>query len=547
MTTDQPTAGRRRSLGRVMAVQLALLVICAMAIGLVGLWAVSQLTGDIRTGRQLNQSMRDLYEGVGLPLADARMQLRQTDAVVTSADAIDRAEYSLNRASQNLGRLSEDLRLGLAMSMENHAGIEPLDGEVHLEELAAALELARQSLADGQPAVQQVARINAALNHVRQLAESIALHVQSVVDHGEMQRRWTWIMLSSLVAVVGLLAVYMGVRQYRMVMRPLRRLLAATQKIGAGQFDQRLPDEPYQQFHQLSRGFNRMAEALQRLYQQMDNESQKVGRELVRSERLASVGFLAAGVAHEINNPLGVILGHSELAARQPQDASTAESLEIIREQTMRCKEITEQLLSLARPEDGPMRAVRLTELLEQMRVMAQAIGPIRDQQITLNIEVPDDAPDTLAVRGHAAQLKQVLLNLMLNACDAIVQRHGDSGGRLTLALDPQIGTIHLCVIDNGVGLSRQMLEQVFEPFFTRRQVDPLHEQPPTSSRRGVGLGLTICQAIVSRHDGRIWAQSDGANTGCCMVVALPAYDGVDDNESTNRNRSGQAASRIDR
>jgi signal transduction histidine kinase len=315
--------------------------------------------------------------------------------------------------------------------------------------------------------------------------------------------------------VILLAMTVINVGQYRNIIGPLRRLREGVERMAGGRFCEPVHVAGATEFTALARDFNRMADELNQLYRTLEAQVEAKSKELVRSERLASVGFLAAGVAHEINNPLHIISAHAELMLKRlakttgetGSDDGTSEALRIIRDESFRCKEIIDKLLSLSRFGDAARERVSAATVVRDVVSMVLALKQSKDRCVTLKMDPADD----LAVWGNAAELKQVMLNLMLNALEAAPPGAGEvcvEGRRAE-------GWIELTVCDNGRGMTERTLQHVFEPFFTERR---------SSNGRGLGLGLSISHAIVESHGGRISAHSDGPNRGSRFQVRLPVF-----------------------
>lgn len=307
-------------------------------------------------------------------------------------------------------------------------------------------------------------------------------------------------------------AITVSVVGYRSVMRPLRRLQAGVRRLAEGRLDERIPPTGDLEIAELAGDFNRMASELDTLYRNMEEKVEFKSRELVQSERLASVGFLAAGVAHEINNPLGIISGYTEMSLkwlsgdpdeRKLTDARAA--MEIVRQEAFRCKGITEQLLSLARLGDHTRANVCLAQITREVAAMVGGLKKYSRRQI----EVSGGPADGVMVFGSEPELKQVVLNLTVNALEAT---NADTG-KVHIDTACRNGWIEMTVSDDGCGLAPDELSKVFEPFFTHRQ---------RSAPRGIGLGLSISHAIVQSHGGTIVVASDGIGRGSRFTMKLP-------------------------
>ncbi len=311
-----------------------------------------------------------------------------------------------------------------------------------------------------------------------------------------------------------------------MVMLPLRRLRQGVRRVAEAQFSQKLDpsnmgDSP--EFLDLALEFNRMAGELDDFYRRLEEQVRVKSRELVQSERLASVGFLAAGVAHEINNPLNIISGYAELTTRQlgpdrgPLGEAAVhqarESLRIIRDEAFRCKDITEKLLSLARSGSEGRETLDLAGVARDVALMTRGLKNYRDRRLTLNL----DPARPLQVQANMTEMKQVLLNLTINALESVPV----AGGEVCIEGRQSDSWVELCVKDNGLGMSPEVLRHVFEPFFTVRRGGERGISSP--AERGNGLGLSITHAIIESHGGTIRAQSDGPGKGARFTISLPA------------------------
>ncbi len=337
------------------------------------------------------------------------------------------------------------------------------------------------------------------------------------------------------IAAVALLAIIggavVGTMQYRRIMHPLRRLQGQVRQVASGRFDRRLEPAGDAELAELTVEFNRMSQQLHELYTDLESQVRSKSAELARSERLASVGFLAAGVAHEINNPLGIISGYAELSLRplekgdSPDREDLEQSLRIIRDEAFRCKAIIERLLLLARGGDEPPQSVALQPLAEEVVAMARGLKAARDRQLRVETEPAPGGAEAgpYHAMAHRDQLKQVLLNLVVNALEATepgrgrvvlrIGRAGDGRGSSSRRSSGGDNGIALSVEDNGRGMEPQVLERVFEPFFTSRG---------GGQRRGVGLGLSISHAIIEHMGGRLRARSDGPGRGSVFTIELP-------------------------
>ena len=297
---------------------------------------------------------------------------------------------------------------------------------------------------------------------------------------------------------------------HRWVLYPVRLLHRGVRRVARGAFDYKIALKTGDEMQGLAEAFNDMTARLSITYADLERQVQERSRQLVRSERLAGVGFLAAGVAHEINNPLASIAFCSEalenrigplLDDRDGTDAKVAHNyLRMIQEEAFRCKSITEKLLDFSRCADIQRERTDLAGLIQGVVEMIQHMGKYRGKKIVFQ---PREA-----VLAHVdnQEIKQVVLNLVVNALDSM-----ESGGTLRIDLRHAEGMAEMVFHDDGFGMPPEVLENIFEPFFTKRRVG-----------KGTGLGLSITHRIISQHHGEITATSPGEDQGSTFTVRLP-------------------------
>ncbi|MFW6061516.1 MAG: ATP-binding protein, partial [Planctomycetota bacterium] len=224
---------------------------------------------------------------------------------------------------------------------------------------------------------------------------------------------------------------------------------------------------------------------------------------LVQSEKLASMGQLAAGIAHEVNNPLGVVLMYAHLLLEEAGgDAKFGEDLKMIAEQADRCKTIVAGLLNFARQNKVSRQPTDVTELVQRsLRSLHSTDG--------IDIQVDNRMDDPVA-QLDGEQLTQVLTNLLSNAVAAM-----PGGGTLTVRTEDDADSVRLIVQDTGTGISEENLSKIFEPFFTTKQIG-----------KGTGLGLAVTYGVVKMHRGDIQVNSNAdpaqGPTGTTFTVTLP-------------------------
>ncbi len=234
-------------------------------------------------------------------------------------------------------------------------------------------------------------------------------------------------------------------------------------------------------------------------------------RELIAREKLATVGEIASGVAHEVNNPLAAIRMEAELLARSTQDTDASAAAATIVREVDRAARIVRSLLRLARRADSTPVRVQLNELVRDVAEIRQRV--LRADNIEVRTRMDQGAESVL---GLGQELQQVVINLMTNAEHAV---RGRPNAVIELATEGREGWVRLTVEDSGPGVPRDVRSRIFDPFFTTKSPD-----------EGSGLGLSICQRVVAEVGGRIWLEDSEALGGAKFVVELPAaplHDGV--------------------
>ncbi len=296
---------------------------------------------------------------------------------------------------------------------------------------------------------------------------------------------------------------------YQWVFRPLGILIAGSRQVAAGQFGHRIRLATRDEMAELADAMNDMTARFQAIRDDLDRQVQERTKQVVRSEQLASVGFLAAGIAHEINNPLASIAMCAEslegrvgelLQAGNPEHAVVADYLRMIQSEAFRCKEITERLLDFSRTGQATRQTTDLGALVQGVIEMLGHLGRYQRKEIAL------EAAGPVLAEVNPQEIKQVVLNLLTNALDSI-----DEKGVVRVEIRRREGFAEIAVVDNGSGMTPEVMERIFEPFFTRRR-----------EGQGTGLGLSISYRIVADHGGQLDAQSDGPGRGATFRVRLP-------------------------
>lgn len=310
--------------------------------------------------------------------------------------------------------------------------------------------------------------------------------------------------ISTTTALVVLLSVLILITVRRNVSRPISELIQRIREIGHGRWEQRISISGQDEIALLAREFNMMSEELQRTYANFvkeQGEKIRLERDLRHSERLASVGQLAAGLAHELGTPLNIISGRAEYLSRRDRSAEEIkDNLEVIRSQSDRIASIVRQLLEFARRKEPKFRAVDMPALLDNIRHM------LEHQLQAKRIQVEFRAPRSLPIlHADPDLLQQVFLNLYSNALHALSDgglihigvEITDEGDRLARC-ENGAGRMRIIFEDNGAGIAREHLERVFDPFFTTKDIG-----------EGTGLGLSVIYGIIKDHGGEIRVESE--------------------------------------
>lgn len=312
---------------------------------------------------------------------------------------------------------------------------------------------------------------------------------------------------------------------HRIIYLPLKDLQQGAVKLATGELEQTIPVRSPDEFGQLASSFNSMTEALRRSHAELkewgttlEQKVEAATRELhlaqaeaARGEKLASVGLLAAGIAHELNNPLTGVLTFSHLVRKQLPDGSPeAEDLDLVIQETKRCSAIIRRLLDFAREKTPTKTFADLNKLIEQTAHLIEQSAQVEDIELIFNFD-----PDLPLVWIDEDLLKQVVMNMLVNAQHAI-----DSAGSITISTrslpeyrkedGTQVPMVEIVIADTGHGIPEDDLSRVFDPFFTTKGVG-----------KGTGLGLSVSHGTIAAHGGSIEVTSK-VGEGTTFRILLP-------------------------
>jgi two-component system NtrC family sensor kinase len=325
------------------------------------------------------------------------------------------------------------------------------------------------------------------------------------------QANLTWFLVGALVFGCVAAGGFMWITVYR----PVKELIDGTHRVGGGDLEYRLPVRSDDELGDLARSFNRMTAEMGGVQAKIEDEVkrktaelERVHKTLLRSEKMAEIGKLAATVAHEINNPLFGILTYARLVARElekhelPGRGDLIEQLQTIERESKRCGDLVKNLLTFSR------QAPSHREPNDLNTVVHRAVMLVRHKLEMQNIELVETlAPSLPPVECDANQVQQVILVLMMNAAEAMPK-----GGRLEVGTEAGAdGQNSVRVKDTGCGIPEDVLPRIFDPFFTTKE-DQLR----------TGLGLAVAHSIVEQHAGEILVRST-PGTGTEFQVMMPA------------------------
>ncbi len=437
-------------------------------------------------------------------LSDLRQQLAAYHQITNRAlDAELGVELPILREIDGLA--AEAGRLATAILESIDAGVTPAEDLRALQRLASAVP-----------------------GKVRQLNSLHQAKIQRSISEGQAKMRGILALYVAFAGLGGLLLAAMAVVVSRTIVSPLARLAAATGDIARGEFARRVPVTSRDEIGQLSHAFNAMAEGLEERERQVEELREGLERKvrertqaleetterlrsaqegLVRSERAAAIGQIAAGVTHEIRTPLSALAINLQLLGRalDRQAFSREEARRLLSTLDLEVNRINralEEFFRYARLPKPRFASVHPHVLIQQVVDLLQAQA--REARVRLTVKLGEDLP---AIRADADQLREVFLNLAANAIEAM-----PNGGDLTIetsrVADGGAGTVLLRLSDSGPGIASETLPHIFDPFFSTKD-------------RGLGLGLSIALRIVEEHAGTIQCRSaEGAGTS--FEVALP-------------------------
>jgi two-component system NtrC family sensor kinase len=327
----------------------------------------------------------------------------------------------------------------------------------------------------------------------------------------------TFIIIAFACVVFLLVILYFSTTR---ITNPLQKMVVATQIISKGDLAHRVKVNSRDEIGYLAESFNLMTsnletanekliewgKTLEKKVEERTKELREMQSHLIQSEKLASLGKLAAGIAHEINNPLGGILIYSNLLLEDTDKNSPHyENLKKIVKETSRCKDIVKGLLEFARPKEPEVALISINEILES------SLAIMEKQALFQNINIKKTyESDMPKITADSAQLQQVFMNIILNAAEAMA---GNGTLTLSTSLNPDSKCVEVKFSDTGLGIKDEDKKRLFEPFFSTKEVS-----------KGTGLGLAISYSIIQQHNGTIEVKSQ-VGKGSTFTIKLPVIE----------------------
>ena len=324
-------------------------------------------------------------------------------------------------------------------------------------------------------------------------------------DISAIIKKSMWMLFLALLTII-ILGTIINIKLATSIALPIRKLEKITKKIASGDFSEAIEVSGRDEIASLERSFNQMEEKLKSAMDSLGKTVemlQEKQAQLVEAEKLASIGKLAAGIAHEINNPLTSVLTFSSLLLEQcPEDDPRHGRLKMIVKETTRARNIVRHVLSFAK--EAPLRTEKININQPVTEIVESLIAQEAFKGIELDLDLAKDLPDIFI---DPVQIGQVVLNILLNATHAII-----SPGKIQVYTRAAGNFIELIVSDTGKGIPEEHLQKIFDPFFTTKD-----------KSKGTGLGLAVSYGIIKKHGGDIEVRST-VNEGSTFIVRLPLH-----------------------
>lgn len=487
-------------------------------------------TGDPRSVVNGNDPLADAFAQGAVP-HDGRVALAATTAnryPVTDLHLVDVRGTSLLRLT--IPAAADDPSAGVVVAYLRPDGVRSLLEQQRMSRLQLLGADRRVMLANGAPLAGLIDALPVVSNTQLLVSNVEVGRERYLVGQGrsgvapfslvvDVPRAAAMLTEASLVEQLFLLALMLGgaacvvgIWISRRLSRPLESLSVVAKEVGAGRFEVPIEVDGKDEVGALATALRSMIGGLR----DRDEKLQQASAALVQSEKMAAIGQLSAGLAHEVKNPLAGILGFAQLSKRKIDDpVALRNNLDVIERETRRCSEIIGSLMQFARQE-------RPERLPTDVNGAVRHAMSIVDHQLSLKKVrlVEELAPALPVVLGNANQIEQALINLMINAQQAMQP----DGGQVTVRTAYEGGQVRISVEDTGPGVPEDIRQRIFEPFFTTKKVG-----------QGTGLGLSVTYGLIKDHGGDITVGS-GSTGGALFTIVLPAQSDL------GRNAAAEAA-----
>ncbi len=315
------------------------------------------------------------------------------------------------------------------------------------------------------------------------------------------------IIMLCITAISGVILVFIYTR---LMMKPIDRIVMMSRKVMNGDLSARCEMRPSGEMGLLCKTIDQMADSIEEFEKNLQKETQQ---QIGQSEKLASIGRLAAGIAHEISNPLTSILNFSHLLKQKKSNSDEdIKDLDIIIHETNRVRKIVRELLDFARQSPANKELIDINTILQQLVQLINRQKEFRDIKIIENYN--ENIQPLMADKN---QFQQVFLNLLLNAAEAIAQT-----GTITITTSTSKEHVRVTIADTGCGIKKENIDKIFDPFYTTKPIG-----------KGTGLGLSISYGIIQQYGGIIKCESN-ENEGTTFSVVLP-YQKAEQNSETEK------------
>lgn len=360
---------------------------------------------------------------------------------------------------------------------------------------------------------------------------------KAVTSITEKNMKSTLVTSMVISGILILLGIIFALKIAQLLVQPILKLINATRKVGKGDLTAKVEIKSGDELEEMANSFNQMTEDLYNLHQEekemakriviaeeraryatiLEEKNQQLETayqelkstqsQLIQSEKMATVGTLAGGMAHEINTPLGTILTNTEMLLREVKNKEQGASLKLIEGATNRCRDIVQFLLKYSRGAPVEFQSVELNKVLDDTCFLLE--HQLSNDGITINKKYGVLSK----IEGNVNELEQVITNVILNSKDAIIKTYNEKSGEGNIQIKTyqKENSLFIEIQDDGCGIPRKDIDRVFDPFFTTKDIG-----------KGTGLGLSVSHRIIERHNGEIKVESEPGQ-GTTVKIELPS------------------------